>query len=124
MTPAQFSAYLARLRRNKTSERSMSGLPIVCVPKAPDRKSPLVQKLLSVTEADAVRGPSGPEYLRLQGFPSDWMRAITSKHKRPAMQSCPTSLKWVARHLIAHMRGAGVGFVDARQLTSVRLGVL
>ena len=87
LMPHQWKQYLARLARSKSHGRRMNGLPIVYWPRARPASCLSVRRLLSVTKEDGVRWLSGPESLKLQGFPPDWMRPITSKLGRPETQS-------------------------------------
>lgn len=79
LMPHQWTQYLARLARSKSHGTRMDGLPIVYWPRARPVSSLSVRRLSSVTREDGVRWLSGPESLRLQGFPPDWMRPITSR---------------------------------------------
>lgn len=87
LMPRQWTQYLARLARSKSHGQRMDGLPIVSWPRMQPVSSVSVARISSVTEADGVRWLSGPECLKLQGFPSDWMRPITARFGRPETRS-------------------------------------
>ena len=72
VTPVQWNRYLARLGRSKSHGSRMDTLPILYWPPTPAPESVWVVRISSVMPDDGMRWLSGPERLRLMGFPWDW----------------------------------------------------
>lgn len=87
LMPDQWTAFLARRKRNKLASASRDGLTLPYLLAAHPAKSTSAVLASSLSRTDGVRWLSGAERLSIMGFARDWMRPTLQKLKVPETPS-------------------------------------